>query len=185
VPAGRLRESAQPRLAAEGVALRPWVREDVDAVLAAFADPQIQYWNLEAPISRESAYAWIDQVAAAWQAESQASWAVTAREGGEVLGRVALRDISLRYGHAECTYWTLAPARGRGVASAAVRAACRWALGTVGLHRVELQHSTRNQASCRVAGNAGFAVEGVRRQALRHADGWHDMHLHGRIDGDP
>jgi len=46
---------------------------------------------------------------------------------------------------------------------------------------VELEHSTQNPASCRVAVKAQFAAEGVRRSAALHADGWHDMHVHVSI----
>lgn len=76
------------------------------------------------------------------------------------------------------------------VSSALERAVCgraflqmatRWAFD-IGLHRVELQHSTRNVPSCRVAGKAGFSVEGTKRAAVLHSDGWHDMHLHGRVN---
>ena len=35
-----------------------------------------------------------------------------------------------------------------------------------------------------MAAKAGFALEGTKRSALLHADGWHDMHLHARIRGD-
>jgi RimJ/RimL family protein N-acetyltransferase len=59
-----------------------------------------------------------------------------------------------------------------------------WCFGTLRLHRVELCHSTANVASCRVALCAGFAAEGTKRGEGRHADGWHDMHLHARIDND-
>ena len=36
----------------------------------------------------------------------------------------------------------------------------------------------------RVAAKAGFALEGTLRSAMRHPDGWHDMHLHARVRGD-
>jgi hypothetical protein len=36
----------------------------------------------------------------------------------------------------------------------------------------------------RVAGKAGFAFEGTKRSAVLHQDGWHDMHLHARVQGD-
>ena len=54
-----------------------------------------------------------------------------------------------------------------------------------GLERVQLDHSTENPASCRVALAAGFEREGVRRGylPLREADGTvrrHDVCLHGR-----
>jgi RimJ/RimL family protein N-acetyltransferase len=71
------------------------------------------------------------------------------------------------------------------VATGATAAVARWALHDLGLHRLELQHSTANQASCRVAAKAGFAVEGTLRSAMQHPDGWHDMHLHARVLGDP
>ncbi|HVB43153.1 MAG TPA: GNAT family protein [Streptosporangiaceae bacterium] len=45
-------------------------------------------------------------------------------------------------------------------------------------------HSTMNPASCRVAGNAGFAYEGTKRREALHRDGWHDMHLHARLADD-
>jgi ribosomal-protein-alanine N-acetyltransferase len=59
-----------------------------------------------------------------------------------------------------------------------------WAFGTLGLHRIEANHSTANPASCRVAERAGFAAEGVKRGEALHADGWHDMHLHARLATD-
>jgi RimJ/RimL family protein N-acetyltransferase len=87
-------------------------------------------------------------------------------------------------GLAQVSYWTLPRARGRGVAVAATRRLARFAFDDLGLVRLELMHSTVNPASCRVASKAGFAAEGVARQALQHADGWHDMHRHARLRDD-
>jgi RimJ/RimL family protein N-acetyltransferase len=70
------------------------------------------------------------------------------------------------------------------VASRALNALGEWALGEAGFHRLHLDHSTRNEASCRVAVKAGFALEGTKRSDAVHADGRHDMHLHARIRDD-
>jgi ribosomal-protein-alanine N-acetyltransferase len=59
-----------------------------------------------------------------------------------------------------------------------------WAFDTVGLNRLFLQHSTANPGSCRVAGKAGFGLEGTLRRSMLHADGWHDVHLHARLRTD-
>ena len=104
------------------------------------------------------------------RAERDGCWAVT-DGAGVVLGRVALREIRLADGVAECTYWVLPAARGRGVATAATVAVARWAVDELGLHRLLLLHSTANPASCRVAAKAGFALEGNLRSAMRHPDG--------------
>ena len=40
---------------------------------------------------------------------------------------------------------------------------------------------TAGALGSRVAEKTGFALEGTRRSSLLHDDGWHDMHLHGRV----
>jgi RimJ/RimL family protein N-acetyltransferase len=185
VPAGRMRDRRQPVLrGAGGLVLRPWQPADAPVVLEAYRDPAIQQWNLRSFGSLEEAGAWIAQWERQWEAERDGCWAVAAGDG-TVLGRVALRGIRLMDGVADCTYWVLPAARGRGVATGAAVAVARWALHELGLHRLGLQHSTANPASCRVAAKAGFAAEGIMRSAMLHPDGWHDMHLHARVLGDP
>ena len=80
---------------------------------------------------------------------------------------------------------TVVPAgrlRGR---ARALRAATAWMFGEAGFHRLELMHSTLNEASCRVAHRAGYRVEGTQRDQGLRADGWHDTHLHARLGTDP
>ncbi|MYQ79371.1 GNAT family N-acetyltransferase [Streptomyces sp. SID4923] len=74
-------------------------------------------------------------------------------------------------------------ARGAGVASGALAGLSAWALEEAGFWRLELEHSTRNAASCAVATKCGYAPEGVKRSAGLHDDGRHDMHLHALVRG--
>jgi RimJ/RimL family protein N-acetyltransferase len=60
-----------------------------------------------------------------------------------------------------------------------------WSFDVLGLHRLEINHSTANPASCRVAERAGYIGEGVKRNSALHLDGWHDMHQHARLATDP
>ena len=171
-----MRGKAQPVLDAGAVLLRPWEPKDVPAVVEAYADPGIQQWNLQV-VDREEAVAWVARWGANWRSESDACWAaVDLADPGNVLGRITLRNIQLAVGSAELTYWVLPAARDRGVAAAAARAVARWAFGDLGLHRLELHHSVRNSASCRVADKAGFQLEGTApqrsappRRVARHA----------------
>ncbi|MEZ5230568.1 MAG: GNAT family protein [Acidimicrobiales bacterium] len=80
-------------------------------------------------------------------------------------------------------YWLLSSARGRGVATRACVTATNWA-HRMGIHRIQLQHSTENLASRLVAKRAGFVEEGVRRGANLHDDGWHDMVMHAHLATD-
>jgi ribosomal-protein-alanine N-acetyltransferase len=77
------------------------------------------------------------------------------------------------------------PARGRCIATRALAVVSQWMFANVGLHRLELQHSTANPDSCRVAEKTGYRYEGTKRRQALHLDGWHDMHLRARLAGDP
>jgi ribosomal-protein-alanine N-acetyltransferase len=175
-----MRDAEQPVLTGEGdLVLRPWRPDDAAAVLEAHSDPVIQRWHRRSMDSVEEAQALIASWADEWTAETRACWAVTDNAGTR-LGRLSLRT-TLGLGTGEVGYWVLPVARGAGVAPRAVQAATAWALGDLGLHRIELVHSVANHASCRVAAKAGYELEGTMRGALLHVDGWHDMHLHARI----
>jgi RimJ/RimL family protein N-acetyltransferase len=71
------------------------------------------------------------------------------------------------------------------VARAALVALTEWAINDLGLHRLVVNHSTQNVASCGVASGAGYTDEGTSRDGKRHLDGWHDMHVHAFVAGDP
>ncbi|SCL31686.1 Protein N-acetyltransferase, RimJ/RimL family [Micromonospora rhizosphaerae] len=171
----------QPEIHAEGLLLRPWQPSDRPAVVAAYADPAIQRWHCRS-MTDDEAHDWIAAWPDRWRGETGAGWAVL--DARNVVGQISLRRVALAEGLAEVSYWVLPDARGRRVATRALTALAAWCFDTLKLHRAELCHSTANVASCRVAGYAGFAAEGTKRREGRHADGWHDMHLHARLAGD-
>lgn len=182
IAAGTLANSSQPRLPIEGGALlRPWRVVDAQAVVDAFQDPEIQRWHVRKADSVEEAREWIEGWQSSWHRESGCHWALVEADGDRLLGRVSLKSFDLADGKCEVAYWTVRAARGRGVCTRAVRTMARWAVGQGGFHRLELDHSTANLASCRVAFKAGFEEEGIRRGAALHSDGWHDMHLHAYV----
>lgn len=182
VQPGTMASMDQPELPVDDdLVLRPWEEADIPVVVSAYADPDIRTWAIRS-VDELEAPDWIESWAGMWAAETDASWAVASRsDRSAVLGRVALRRISLASGTGEVTYWTLPNARRQGVASLATVGLSRWAFQALGLHRLELLHSICNEASCRVANSAGFQLEGTLREFLLHADGWHDMHLHSQL----
>lgn len=174
---GSLSSTAQPVLTAGSLQLRPWTSDDVPALVATYQESEIQRWHARS-MTAEEADRWIAAAHAAWAAETAASWAVDC--DGVLAGRMTL-NLDLTDGNAVSAYWTRAYARGQGVAPQALSMATGWVF-SIGMHRVELEHSTLNPASCRAADNAGFEAEGTRRESALHADGWHDMHVHAKIN---
>mgnify|MGYP003288231959 CR=1 FL=1 len=181
VPAGRLRDRAQPRLTTDGLVLRPWSPADAGCLVEAYGDPGIQRWHVRS-MNEAEALEWVAERERRWMAEAGVDWAVVDRE--LVVGRVGFGSLEPAEGRGEAAFWVMPSARGRGVAVRALSAATAWMFGEAGFHRLELKHSTQNEASCRVAETAGYRFEGVQRQQGLHADGWHDMHLHARLRTD-
>lgn len=182
LPAGRISARRQPTLVVDDLLIRPWEGADAPHVVRAYGDPAIQQWHGRT-MTEDEAVAWVDSWATRWAEETGVSWAV---EGpGGLLGRVSYRSINGRDGSAEAGYWVLPEARGRQVAARALTATADWLFSDIGLHRLWLIHSVANPASCRVAERSRFQLEGTQRQQARHADGWHDMHMHARLAADP
>ncbi|MGO9487633.1 MAG: GNAT family N-acetyltransferase [Solirubrobacteraceae bacterium] len=179
--AGALGARAQPTIEGRGLVLRPWQAGDAATLARAYADPEIQRWHVRT-MDGDEALAWVLERREMWRAERGGDWAVLA--GGTPAGRVALRKLELGDGCGEVGYWVLPEARGSGIAALALGVLGEWLFEQAGLRRLELEHSTANPASCRVALKAGFVAEGMRRSAVLHADGWHDMHVHARLAGD-
>ncbi len=154
--AGALRDKKQPIIAVDRQwVLRPWTEIDVPALIAAYADPDIQRWNLnsyEENETRELVRTWNE----AWKNETSASWALATTSDDLAIGQVGMRSIDLVGGEAEIWYWIAPEARGAGAATRALDTLSEWLLHNLGLHRLELGHSIHNVASCRVAAKAGY-----------------------------
>ncbi len=178
IPTGTLAAQAQPTLVGAGLTLRGWTHDDADVLVGAYADPAIRTWHVRS-LAADEAAGWVDERRDLWAQERSADWAVV--EGDSVVGRVALHRLNLHEGVAEVGYWVLPQARRRGVASRAVATATAWAFDDAGFRRLELEHSTSNEPSCRVANALGFALEGIRRAHYLQLDGRHDTHLHARL----
>ena len=110
-----------PPLEDELVRLRPWIDEDVPAIVAACNDPEIVRWTtVPTPYSAEDARAWLARCETAW-AEGAAPLAVVERASGELAAAITLW-LHGRVG--ELGYWAAPSFRGRGYVPRAVRLLC-------------------------------------------------------------
>ena len=160
--------TVQPTAGAPGLLLRPWTEQDIPALVAAHRDPVIRRW-LRHPVTTEQE---ARQVIKTRQADRRAgsgfSFAVLAAgadgTASDLVGSVVIRGLGGQAVSGEAGYWVVSHARGQGIAPRALNAACEWAFGLPRLQplqRLELIHAVSNQASCRVADKAGFALSAV------------------------
>ena len=181
IPSGSMSQSPQPNLEVDDRSyLRPWSMDDVSVVVDAYSDPDIQRWipySFDAREAKDVIRSWTET----WRNETGGCWALAKRTDNSAFGRFAFQTIDFVGGSADIAYWLLPQARGEGYAPLATEAICDWAFNQLGLHRVQLFHSVRNEASCRVATKAGIELEGILKSEGLYHDGWHDTHLHARV----
>ncbi|MFI9201283.1 GNAT family N-acetyltransferase [Streptomyces sp. NPDC053048] len=104
---------------------------------------------------------------------------------GEIVGVVNLANIV--HGAWRSTnlgYWVAADHAGRGLATAAVTAACRDAGERLRLHRIEAGTVVANAASRRVLVKCGFELIGTARNYLHINGAWRDHVLFHKILND-
>lgn len=156
----------EPPLADEVVALRPWRADDAPVVVAALdGDPEIARWldQVPQPYGLGQAREYLAACRRGWEEGAGASFAVLDAACDHALGSLGIRLADLPDGVAEAGYWTAREARGRGVATRALRLAAHWILGHEGIERLQLRTDALNVGSQRVAEKAGFTREGVLR----------------------
>jgi RimJ/RimL family protein N-acetyltransferase len=81
--------------------------------------------------------------------------------------------------------WLAPHARGRGIATRAVRLLARWAFDDLGIARLQITCGPDNLASQRVAERAGFTREGVLRSHYPFKGGRRDTVVFSLLPGDP
>jgi RimJ/RimL family protein N-acetyltransferase len=176
-------------IAAGWLTLRPFTRADIPWVYEVLLDPVLQgFMQIPSPYRLEDAAAHVGQMyIAGWDDGRRAEFVAEETATATRLGRVGLR-LGER-GAAEVGYWVDPRARKRGVATAAVRAVCQWAVTTAGIELIEWRCEAGNVASRRVAEKAGFLVEATLRQRrLRdgvRVDEWVGSLLRDEVMADP
>jgi RimJ/RimL family protein N-acetyltransferase len=176
-----------PTIDGEGVRLRGWRPDDLDAVVAGYGDPVTQRFMpaLPSEFTQRHGETFINTLAPGMFAEGGAGYAIADPETDQVLGGVGLDRVVESRAQAEMDYWVGPWARGRGIAARAVRALAGHVFGT-GTARLELLTHWENAAGQRVALAAGFRREGIRRGVLNdRAGGSDDLLVFARLAGDP
>ena len=147
--------------------LRPGVLDDAEAVTAACQDPEIQRWTLvPSPYRREHAEEWLASAPGRVQAGEAVSLLAFPGDG-RLAGSFSLMELDLASGSAEIGYWVAPWARGRGVATRSVRLLHEWAVGELGLRRIEILPDAANAPSRRVAERCGYRDTGELRRLPR------------------
>jgi len=145
-----------PTLREPGLLLRPPRVEDADALTAACQDAEISRWTrVPSPYTRDNALEYIAMSES--NARDGAAIVLLAFDDDDrLLGSISLLDLHAAPDYGEIGYWIAADARGRGIATRAVRMLTDWAHRELGRERVEIIVHRDNTASHAVPLRAGY-----------------------------
>lgn len=156
------------------VVLRPRTEDDIPAITAACQDTEVARWTqVPSPYTEDDAREFL-------RAAPDAQAIVDARTG-EFLGTIGWRWVD---GNVQVGYWVKREARGRDVATRALRLLSRWAFEELGARRVQLIAQPENLASQRVAEKAGFQREGLLRAYAELKGRRPDFYMYSLLPGD-
>jgi RimJ/RimL family protein N-acetyltransferase len=141
-----------PRLTDGRVRLREIEPADLPAIDAGQHDPDVMRW-IGAPWPIEELPGRLERLAA----EGSPTFAICeAGHEQELLGLVWLNKSIDDGSTRSVGYWLLPSARGRGVATSAVRLISRWAIEELGTVHLQLHTAPDNDRSQRLAERSGF-----------------------------
>ena len=106
---------------------------------------------------------------------AQEAWAIAAEVDRRLVGQLSIGGIMLgSFRSCLVGYWVSRSVAGRMVIPTALAMAGDHVIGTLGLHRIEVNIRPENAASLAVVRKLGFREEGLRPHFLHIAGAWRD-----------
>lgn len=166
----------------ERCVLRPWRPDDLDALVFHANNDEVAANLRDAfphPYTEADGRAWLSLAVGQ---QPPLNFAIEA--GGQPVGGIGMKlGSDIERISAEVGYWLGETARGRGLATDAVRGLAGYAFGSLGLQRLFALPFADNGGSRRVLEKAGFALEGVLRQSAVKRGRIRDQALYALLRG--
>ncbi|MEM1175852.1 MAG: GNAT family N-acetyltransferase [Pseudomonadota bacterium] len=164
-PLSERAQSPQPTLTTPRLVLRPFRREDASRVKRLAGEREVADATSQIPHPYEDGMAeqWIATHDEAFAERKHATFALTLRDEGELVGACAL-SIDRQASRGELGYWIGKPYWHHGFATEAGRAVMAFGFEFLELNRIYARHLARNAPSGRVMEKLGMLKEGVARQ---------------------
>jgi RimJ/RimL family protein N-acetyltransferase/DNA-binding CsgD family transcriptional regulator len=156
-----------PTLTDGVVLLRLPESHDIATMATGCQDPEVARWtNLPSPYTEHDASSWTQKVNNPVYWWGEPTWVIADTEN-RWCGSVVLE--SEREGTARVHFLVAPELRGRGIATRAVRLACRWGFSSLRLNVITWRAFIGNEAARSVVQQSGFSVhDQIMRRGLSH-----------------
>jgi len=163
----------EPPLTDGEIVLRMRRADDIAAIAEASRDPETQRRLNDGPLSEEAQRETVARAERQWATGRGAPFVIAGARDDRPLG---LLNLQLREDEevGNLAVSVFPEARGRGIASRALRLGALWGLRDLGLARVAAEAAVDNHASIRAIEKAGFQREGTLRAHCKTHGERHD-----------
>jgi len=146
------------------IRLEPLTAEHAAAMDALARDLDVdRFTRVPDPVPDGFGARWVERYTRGRDERTNEGFAVVDSASGDFLGFMGLVNLKLEEEEAEAGYIVASHARGRGVATRALRLLTAWAFAELPLERIELLIDAENSPSEVVAERCGYTREGVLR----------------------
>jgi len=163
----------EPPLTDGEIVLRMRRADDIAAIAEASRDPETQRRLNDGPLSEDAQRETVARAERQWATGRGAPFVIAGARDDRPLG---LLNLQLREDEevGNLAVSVFPEARGRGIASRALRLGALWGLRDLGLARVAAEAAVDNHASIRAIEKAGFQREGTLRAHCKTHGERHD-----------
>lgn len=164
-----------PTLTGTRVQLRWLTPGDAPSLLAVFGDPEVmRFWSSPPLQDMSDAEELVDDIHELFASRQLFQWGICLHGGGAVFGTCTLFHLDLAHRRAEVGFALARSAWGQGFATEALGLLIGFAIGELGLHRLEADADPENTRSLRLLERHGFEREGYLRERWHHLGRVHD-----------
>jgi RimJ/RimL family protein N-acetyltransferase len=163
----------------------PFGEEHLAELEEMLGDPDLlRFTRVPEPVPPGFARTWLERYEEGRREATREAFAIV-EDGGDFLGLALAPRIDREARTAELGYVVAPAARGRGVATEALRRLTGWAFAELDMLRLELMISVENCGSKKVAERCGYVREGILRSLYFKQGAWKDTEIWSRLATDP
>jgi RimJ/RimL family protein N-acetyltransferase len=167
------------------ISLEPLARKHLAGYEDLLRDPEVlRFTRVPDPPPPDFAQTWFSRYESGRRDGTREGFAIV-DGAGEFLGLALAPRVDREGQTAELGYIVAPAARGRGVATAALRLLTKWAFYELDAVRLELLVGVENEASKRVAERSGYRPEGLLRSVYLKPGRREDTEVWSRLRDDP
>jgi RimJ/RimL family protein N-acetyltransferase len=164
------------------VRLRLHADEDIPAIVEACQDPEIPRWTrVPDEYTENDALEWFDHQDRRRGEGDALELLIVEDETDALLGSIGFVKLDHEERIGSLGYWLARDARGRGVATRALRLISSWAFDALPVDRISIVIQQGNEPSRRLAERAGYTYEGILRSYTLIKGRRHDMAMYSLL----